>query len=98
MMVGTEKAMARILDLARSELRPVGSDRHANALIESTTLVNGLQDEIESLRAKLAQPDQEPSLWVDEFGNIEPSFQPWMQDEIDRGVNWVPLYLHPKGE
>jgi hypothetical protein len=54
MMVGTEKAMARILDLARSELHHVESDKHTNALIENTALVSKLQDKIEALRAQLA--------------------------------------------
>jgi hypothetical protein len=40
----------------------------------------------------LTYPPAEPAFWMDDYRNMEDTFKPWMQDEIDRGVGWEPLF------
>ncbi len=47
---------------------------------------------METLRDILSNPPAEPAFWMDDYRNMEDTFKPWMQDEIDRGVGWEPLF------
>lgn len=46
-------------------------------------------EELQAFVNELTTP-QEAIIWIDEFGNIENSFKPWMADEPN--VKWTPLF------
>jgi hypothetical protein len=49
-----------------------------------------LEDDVEALRAALAQPEQEPVLWINKHGHIDHG-----RDATFDPTKWTPLYYAP---
>jgi len=69
-------------DAARQALEALANPWEAGA--------EGVADAIVSLRAALAEPEQEPVAWMDEHGHVDHGW-----DAILDPTGWTPLYAAP---